>query len=270
MKFLKKSKKDNNEKCPHNLEYGICELCPILGGWNPPIKEYIEDIKKSISPKLIKLLEQFKSDISSIHQGVAPEWKSFFATAKKLESEWEDLVVEHGECAQFSSEVMDTGGLDSVEWIYKDSVFLNGVIDLIEVDNHFACWLLLGDHTKLMTSEYVAKIFKVINGLEDDDFCDECYYGNWWDSPITYLAFHINADSTTLSEVYKHYNENLQVLCALAANKNTPKNILSKLSQIDEFAEFREDNLCPFFEVDNPKSINIAYCAKKTLELISN
>lgn len=268
MKLFKKREKNNSDKCLHNLDYGICEICPIMGGWSPTDKISKEPAKKNVSSKLIRLYEGFNSDLSAIHDGNAPDWKSFFLVAKKIESQWENLISEFGECAQFSSQVMDASNLISVEWIFKNSEFVNGTIDLIGVDNHFACWLLTGKHNALLNSKNLAKIFSRLSSSEEGGYCEECKYG-WWDQPMTYLATHVNCDSLTLEKIYTQNQQNLEVLCAVAQNKNTPKQILSKLSLVDEFAQYADEKICPFFDSKDSDCFKISKQAKKTLHHLS-
>jgi hypothetical protein len=269
MKLFKKRDKDNSDTCPHGLEYGICEICPILGGWDPEKIVKTEPVKKVVSPNLIKMLEVFKADMSKIHDGDSPDWNNFFKTAKKLEKEWWDLNSEYGECAQFSSEVMDSGDLASVEWLFKDKDFINGVIELITVDNHFACWLLTSEHTEFLSAEVLSDIYQSLATSAEGGYCDECIYGIWWDQPITYLAAHVNTDSNTLEQIFKKSEGNLEVLCAIAQNKNTPAGVLSKLIEIDDSASYQDEELCPFFEPEDSNCFNISYRAHQTLKLIN-
>jgi len=267
--LFRKRNKGSSDECPHNLEYGVCEICPVLGGWDPSHIIKTEPIKKSFEPDLIQLLQDFYSDMSSIHNGQVPVWKSFFAAAKKLESEWENLISEYGECAAFSSEVMDSGDLISVEWIFKDSDFINGIIKLISVDNHFACWLLTGEYNNCLDSKNLAEILTRLVSSEEAGYCEECIYGDWWDQPITYVAAHVNSDSKTLEKIYKQNKENLEILCALAQNQNTPILILSELSLVDEFVEYSDEQLCPFFDSKDPDCFKISNQAKKTISKIT-
>jgi len=269
MGLFKKRETSDSDQCPHGLEYGICEICPALGGWDPDKIVKTEPVKNAISPKLIKMLNAFKADMSAIHEGESPDWNNFFDTAKKLEKEWGDLSSEYGECAQFSSEVMDSGDLASVEWLFKDKKFINGIIGLIPVDNHFACWLLTSEHTEVLKTEVLSEIYQTLTSSADGGYCDECIYGIWWDQPITYLAAHVNTDSKTLDQIFKKSEGNLEVLCAIAQNENTPVEVLSKLIEIDNFANYRDEELCPFFEPEDSNCFSISYRAHQTLKLIN-
>jgi hypothetical protein len=197
-----------------------------------------------------------------------PSWPKFFKNLQTLETNWAELLdAEEVSCPCIADEFFDEEELTSVEWIFTEPKFLNGILPFINSEVHFACWLLTSEHRNNLKPAALTKLFDAIIDSELGDDCEECGQNLWWGSPLTYLAENANASSALLKRIYSEAEEsdNEVALAALAQNTKTPKAILGELSKEDRKVPMLNDEMCPFTKYASEHGFNISLMAQATL-----
>ncbi len=232
-------------------------ITPVKGYEPPPA-----------SPETLELLEKFEEQIEGIHEGTYPVWSRFFQNARKLESEY---FSDYGQSTALSDEVMSVYELQDVEALYSDQKFLNEIVKILAEDVHFACFILNSGNEDHITPKIMADFVNALLERKSALDCEGCVMNHWWGNPIAYVSVHEKTSSADLKKIYTRVHKDSDemardiVLCTLAQNPNTPLEILKKLSNLDIDALLAKDEMCPFFDEDDPRSINIAYWASRTL-----
>jgi hypothetical protein len=261
MPFWKSKSKEAEEDDPYATIFDDAEdFTPYI----PPAKAIV-----AIDPVLLESLEAMRRDCELIRDGERISWPKFFTNLKTLETPWFDLL-DAGEvaCPCFADAIFDEEELTSIEWLFTDTKFLNGIVPFIEREVHFACWLLTSEHRINLKPAFLTKLFDAIVDSEMGDDCEECGQNMWWGSPLTYLAENVNASSELLKKVYEEAEEsdNEVALAALAHNAKTPKAILNELSEDDRKVSMLDDEMCSFRDEASSYDFNIALMAKANLE----
>lgn len=222
----------------------------------------------TIEPSVLDALEAVRSDCELIRDEETPSWSQFFKNLQILEDNWFDLL-EAGEisCPCFADELFDEENLVSVEWVFTDTKFLSGMVQFIESEVHFACWLLTSEHRNNLKPAFLTKLFDAIIDSEMGDDCEECSQNGWWGSPFTYLAENSNAPGELLQRVHDEVEEsdNTVALAALAHNSKTPKAILKKLALDERKVIQLQDDMSPFSDEASRHDFVISLMAKANL-----
>lgn len=220
------------------------------------------------SPEILELVEKFEEQIEGIHEGTYPVWSRFFQNARKLESEY---FSDYGQSTALSDEVMSVYELQDVEALYSDQKFLNEIVKILAEDVHFACFILNSGNEDQITPKIMADFVNALLERKSALDCEGCVMNQWWGNPIAYVSVHEKTSAADLKRIYTRVHKDSDemardiVLCTLAQNPNTPQEILKKLSTLDIDALLAQDEMCPFFDEDDPRSMNIAYWATRTL-----
>jgi hypothetical protein len=225
-------------------------------------------IPTSIDAAVLAALSAVREDCELIRDEEAPSWPKFFKNLQTLEANWADLLdAEEVSCPCFADEFFDEEELTTVEWVFNEPKFLNGMAQFIESEVHFACWLLTSEHRNNLKPASLTKLFDAIIDSELGDDCEECGQNMWWGSPLTYLAENANASSELLKKIYSEVEEsdNEVALATLAHNTKTPKAILSELSKVDRKVHMLDDEMCPFTKHASEHGFNISLMAEATL-----
>lgn len=221
-----------------------------------------------LNASILNALKDVREDCELIRDEEAPSWPKFFKNLQTLEANWSDLLdAEEVSCPCFPDEFFDEEELTTVEWVFNEPKFLNGMTQFIEFEVHFACWLLTSEHRNNLKPAFLTKLFDAIIDSELGDDCEECGQNMWWGSPLTYLAENANTSSELLKKIYSEVEEsdNEVALAALARNTKTPKAILNELSDDDRKVSMLDDEMCPFRDEAASHDFNIALMAKANL-----
>lgn len=220
------------------------------------------------TPEALVLKESFEDRVGLIHEGEYPDWVEFFEDARKLEKEY---FNEHGESTALSDELMSVYELVEVGDLYQDRGFLGEITKILSEDVHFLCFTLNSGYQSEIAPEVISGFLDVILKTDDPLDCYGCSMNQWWGNPLAYLAVNSNSRGDVLRKIFEIVRDNKYefavdiVLCSLAQNKNTPKEILEFLSTQDRNSILAEDDQCPFYDPDNKQVSNIAYLAKRSL-----
>ena len=224
-----------------------------------------EKVPTDVDATVLDALKAVRDDCELIRDEEAPSWPKFFKNLQTLEANWSDLLdAEEVSCPCFPDEFFDEEELTTVEWVFNEPKFLNGMVQFIESEVHVACWLLTSEHRNNLKPAFLTKLFDAIIDSELGDDCEECGQNMWWGSPLTYLAENVNASSELLKKIHEEVEEsdNEVALAALARNAKTPKAILSELSEDDRKAPMLDDEMCPFRDEASSHDFKIGSIAK--------
>ena len=230
-----------------------------------PVKGYEPP---AASPEVLELVEKFEEQIEGIHEGTYPVWSRFFQNAKKLESEY---FGDYGQSTALSDELMSVYELQDVAALYSDQKFLNEIVKILSEDVHFACFILNSGNEDQITPKIMADFVNALLERKSALDCEGCTMNQWWGNPVAYVAVHKKTSTLDLKRIYNRVHKDSDemardiVLCTLAQNPNTPQEILKKLSTLNRDALLAQDEMCPFFDDDDPRTMNIAHWATRTL-----
>lgn len=230
----------------------------------PPAKAPVE-----LDDLVLEALEAIRSDCELIKSEESPAWPKFFKNLEILESNWPDIIdADEASCPCFADELFDEEDLVSVEWIFNDSKFLNGIAKFINAEVHFVCWLLTSEHRNNLKPAFLNKLLEAIIDSEMGDDCEECAQNGWWGSPLTYLAENDNSSAVLLQSIYDEVGEsdNTAALGTLALNPKTPKAILKKLALDDRKVIKFQDEMSPCFDVASRHDFQISRMANANLD----
>jgi hypothetical protein len=230
-----------------------------------------EKVPTVLDASVIAALKAVRDDCELIRDEEMPSWPKFFKNLQTLEANWADLLdAEEVSCPCFADEFFDEEELTTVEWVFNEPKFLNGMAQFIEAEVHFACWLLTSEHRNKLKPAFLTKLFDAIIDSDLGDDCEECGQNLWWGSPLTYLAENINTSSELLKKIYSEVEEsdNEVALAALAQNRKTPKSILGELSEDDRKVPMLDDEMCPFRGEASSYEFNIGLMAKASLSTL--
>jgi hypothetical protein len=217
----------------------------------------------------LALKESFEDLIGQIHDGQFPDWVKFFQDARQLEQEY---FSAHGESTALSDELMSVYELMEVGALYTDGAFLSEITKILSEDEHFLCFLLNSGYETELSADVLTGFLEAMCLKEDPLDCYGCGTNRWWGNPLAYLAVNPNSTGDALRKIFEIVKDNKYefavdiVLCSLAQNRNTPKDILEFLATQDRNSILAEDEQCPFYDPDNKEVSNIAYWAKKRLQ----
>ncbi len=221
------------------------------------------------TPEALALKESFEDRVGLIHEGEYPDWIEFFEDARKLEKEY---FNDHGESTALSDELMSVYELVEVGDLFQDREFLGEVTKILSEDVHFLCFTLNSGYESEIAPDVISGFLDVISQSDDPLDCYGCAMNQWWGNPLAYLAVNSNSTGDVLKRIFEIVKDNKYefavdiVLCSLAQNKNTPKDILEFLATQDRNSILAEDEQCPFYDPNNKEGSNIAYWAKKRLQ----
>jgi hypothetical protein len=252
-----------------SIESGLDPLASLFDDDFEPVATPVKGYEPpAASPEILELLERFEEQIEGIFEGTFPVWSKFFLTARKLESEY---FCDYGQSTALSDELMSVYELQDVEALYSDQKFLREVVKILDEDVHFACFMLNSGNEDQISPKIMADIVNALLERKLAMDCEGCTMNQWWGNPIAYVSVHEHTSAADLKRIYTRVHKNDDemardvVLCTLAQNPNTPEEILKKLSAMDRDSLMARDEMCPFFDENDSRSINIAYWATRTL-----
>jgi hypothetical protein len=179
----------------------------------------------------------FEEFIELMQEEDFDDFESFFKLANFL---IEDYWPESGMFAEISSQLFTEYEIGGIDWIWENHLFMDYCIKFLDSDIHFGCFVLTeGRSNALFTSKFAERAL--------NDSCDICTeMGDGWLSPEAYVC----EEPTSSVEILKQFAEQafelfkglddedkyqaVVMMRSLAGNSNTPRDILERLSQINE------------------------------------
>lgn len=214
----------------------------------------------------------FEHFIELIQQQEFEDFESFYRLANFLiEGYWPDA----GMFAEISSQLFAEYEIGTIDWIWENSTFMDYCVKFMERDIHFGCFVL----TEGRSNEYFTEAFARKALSEDCNICDEV--GDGWLGPKAYIC----EDSSSTRDILLQYSEfafgllesddendqyeSLMVLRSLAGNAITPREVLEKLTLIDQ-SSIRHEIRSANADMDSDEALedsNIGWKAKETLSI---
>lgn len=208
----------------------------LLADWEPPV-ENTRQIDSYISPEPSPLFKKIESLIIKLKDGNEEIIPSLMANLKKIHSsEDEDIEDSMNGFVFFSQQIFEEDGFNLLEEenLFQNSVFVSGILKLLDYEMHYLCYLLLAGEYK---SEILHKMLLAAKKSEYGMDCEECGQGAWWSTGhvLNYMITQNQLDSVDLKTIFEIAlsDKDDLLLLGVARHLNTPVSVLKELEKID-------------------------------------
>ena len=245
--------------------------------------KFTEEISKALKSESESDFEKagdlFEQLIEVVSEENEIDFSGFIELAILLAEKYWPTV---GMCMEPSSQLFSEYGIGEIEWIWENEDFRSTFPRFLEVDLHFGCFVLTEDRA----DDDFIKLFNARIFGKDCEICAQV--GEGWISPAVYICENIATPIEILKQHYDFYleiytknrdwrlpyvdgvetnYEAVAVLRAIAGNFNTPREILEKLSSINDYSLRHETRyfLSDHSEEESREKSFIDWAAKQTL-----